>query len=57
MTFTSEQAMDLATIRVRCPWCDGRYRPCNLRRHIERVHHRQLTIYDMLDLVEAERKT
>lgn len=37
-----------ALLRVRCPWCDRDLRPCNLKRHIDATHFRQLTIDDVL---------
>lgn len=37
-----------ALLRVDCPWCERRLRPCNLGRHIASRHFRQLTIYDVM---------
>lgn len=34
--------------RRRCLWCERELRPCNMRRHVEARHFRQLTIYDVL---------
>ena len=37
-----------ALLRVRCPWCHRSLRPCNLYRHIDAAHFKQLTIDDVL---------
>jgi len=34
----------------KCEWCERRLRPCNMRRHVEAAHFRQLTIFDVLAL-------
>ena len=33
----------------KCGWCEWRLRPCNMRRHVDAQHFRQLTIEDALD--------
>ena len=32
-----------------CPWCGRKLRPCNMTRHIDAAHFRQMTIFDALD--------
>jgi hypothetical protein len=46
--------IDASLRRIPCPWCELRYRPCNLGRHVAAAHHRQLTIWDVFDAVENE---
>jgi hypothetical protein len=43
-----ELARRAAAVRRRCGWCDELLRPCNLGRHIEAHHFRQLSIDDEL---------
>jgi hypothetical protein len=55
MTFTTEQAIELALQRVRCPWCQELHRPCNFDRHVLSRHFQQLTVYDELrELLDRE---
>ena len=57
MTFDSEQAIELAEARMRCPWCQILIRPCNFDRHVLARHFAQLTIDDELrELLDRERK-
>jgi hypothetical protein len=42
--------------RRRCQWCEAELRPCNMRRHVEARHFKQLSIYDVLGPDEAPRK-
>lgn len=46
MPFDHDQAVELALIRITCPWCERDLRPCNLRQHIAHAHFAQLSIYD-----------
>ena len=32
-----------------CPWCGRGLRPCNLQRHIDAAHFKQLTIDDIVN--------
>jgi hypothetical protein len=57
MPFDSEQAIELALARVRCPWCQISIRPCNFDRHVLSRHFQQLTVYDELrELLDRERE-
>lgn len=47
--FDHEQAVELALVRRKCPWCDRWLRPCNMRQHVAHAHFYQLTIYDVLE--------
>lgn len=49
MPFDHEQAVELALVRRKCPWCDRWLRPCNMRQHVAHAHFYQLTIYDVLE--------
>jgi hypothetical protein len=37
-----------ALVTIRCEWCGRELRPCNLKRHTDAAHFRQLTIDEML---------
>jgi hypothetical protein len=55
--FDSAWAAELALIRRPCPWCGRSLRPCNLARHIEVTHFRQLNIDEVIAQLLAERET
>lgn len=45
-----ELARRAAAVRRPCGWCEDVLRPCNLARHVQARHFRQLTIDEILDL-------
>lgn len=48
-----ECALQAALIRVRCTWCERELRPCNMRRHVDAAHFKQLTVDDVLQAQAA----
>lgn len=52
--WASECGQRGALTRVRCTWCERRLRPCNMRRHVDAAHFKQLTVDEVLIQVRIE---